>query len=120
MKKLILIALAALSFAACEKEKEEEEWTVNIESGKFVLLDKPYEHPYEGSTIRAIIFVEENDGVVSYNRPYNITGNVPRWAKRGDTVTVNAVLQEKYPRDQFILCMYDNVSLYEIKKISKK
>lgn len=113
MKKLILIALAALSFAACEKE----EWTVNIESGKFVLLDKPYEHPYEGSTIRAIIFVEENDGVVS---PYNITGNVPRWAKRGDTVTVNAVLQEKYPRDQIIVTELSNVSLYEIKKISKK
>lgn len=116
MKKLILIALAALSFAACEKE----EWTVNIESGKFVLLDKPYEHPYEGSTIRAIIFVEENDGVVSYNRPYNITGNVPRWAKSGDTVTVNAVLQEKYPRDQIIVTELSNVSLYEIKKISKK
>ncbi|MBP9991565.1 MAG: hypothetical protein KBT45_09115 [Bacteroidales bacterium] len=115
MKKLILIALAALSFAACEKEKEE--WTVNIESGKFVLLDEPYEHPYEGSTIRAIIFVEENDGVVS---PYNITGNVPRWAKRGDTVTVNAVLQEKYPRDQIIVTELSNVSLYEIKKISKK
>lgn len=113
MKKLILIALAALSFAACEKE----EWTVNIESGKFVLLDEPYEHPYAGSTIRAIIFVEENDGVVS---PYNITGNVPRWAKSGDTVTVNAVLQEKYPRDQIILCQYENVSLYEIEKISKK
>lgn len=116
MKKLILIALAALSFAACEKE----EWTVNIESGKFVLLDEPYEHPYAGSTIRAIIFVEENDGVVSYNRPYNITGNVPRWAKSGDTVTVNAVLQEKYPRDQIILTEATNVSLYEIKKISKK
>ena len=114
MKKLILIALAALSFAACEKEKEE--WTVNIESGKFVLLDKPYEHPYEGSTIRAIIFVEENDGVVS---PYNITGNVPRWAKRGDTVTVNAVLQEKYPRDQIVLCIDDNVSLYKIKEICR-
>ena len=113
MKKLILIALAALSFAACEKE----EWTVNIESGKFVLLDEPYEHPYAGSTIRAIIFVEENDGVVS---PYNITGNVPRWAKSGDTVTVNAVLQEKYPRDQIILTEATNVSLYEIKKISKK
>lgn len=113
MKKLILIALAALSFAACEKE----EWTVNIESGKFVLLDEPYEQAYTGHTIRAIIFVEENDGVVS---PYNITGNVPRWAKRGDTVTVNAVLQEKYPRDQIVLCIYDNVSLYKIKKISKK
>lgn len=113
MKKLILIALAALSFAACEKE----EWTVNIESGKFVLLDKPYEHPFAGSTIRAIIFVEENDGVVS---PYNITGNVPRWAKRGDTVTVNAVLQEKYPRDQITVTLGTNVSLYEIKKISKK
>ena len=119
MKRLVLIALAALSFAACEKEKEEE-WTVNIESGKFVLLDKPYEHPYAGSTIRAIIFVEENDGVVSYNRPYNITGNVPRWAKRGDTVTVNAVLQEKYPRDQITVTLGTNVSLYEIKKISKK
>lgn len=113
MKKLILIALAALSFAACEKE----EWTVNIESGKFVLLDKPYEHPFAGSTIRAIIFVEENDGVVS---PYNITGNVPRWAKSGDTVTVNAVLQEKYPRDQITVTLGTNVSLYEIKKISKK
>ena len=113
MKKLILIALAALSFAACEKE----EWTVNIESGKFVLLDEPYEHPFAGRTIRAIIFVEENDGVVS---PYNITGNVPRWAKRGDTVTVNAVLQEKYPRDQIILTEATNVSLFEIKKISKK
>ncbi|MCQ2300069.1 MAG: hypothetical protein MJZ81_08105 [Bacteroidales bacterium] len=117
MKKLILIALAALSFAACEKEKEE--WTVNIESGKFVLLDKPYEHPYAGSTIRAIIFVEENDDI-SYNRPYHIIGNVPRWATNGDTILVNAILQEKYPRDEIIVTELGNVSLYEIKEISKK
>ena len=116
MKKLILIALAALSFAACEKE----EWTVNIESGKFVLLDEPYEHPYAGRTIRAVILVEENDGVATYNWPYNITGNVPRWAKSGDTVTVNAVLQEKYPRDQITVTGATNVSLYEIREISKK
>lgn len=115
MKKLILIALAALSFAACEKE----EWTVNIESGKFVLLDEPYEQAYTGHTIRAIIFVEENNDI-SYNRPYHIIGNVPRWAKSGDTVTVNAVLQEKYPRDQIILTEANNVSLFKIKKISKK
>ena len=116
MKRLVLIALAALSFAACEKE----EWTVNIESGTFVLLDEPYEHPYEGSTIRAIILIEEIDGVASYNRTYNITGSVPRWAKSGDTVTVNAVLQEKYPRNQIILTEANNVSLYIIKEISKK
>ena len=112
---LFLAFAATVLLTSCNKE----EWTVNIESGKFVLVDEPYKHPYAGNTIRAIIYVEENDGVASYDRPFNITGNVPQWAKSGDTVIVNAVLQEKYPRGGIILTEANNVTLYEIKKISK-
>lgn len=111
----LLLAVLALSMAACTKEK----WLVNIESGKFILLDEPYEQTYTGHTIRAIIFVEENNDI-SYNRPYHIIGNVPRWATNGDTILVNAILQEKYPRDEIIVAEIGNVSLYEIKEISKK
>jgi hypothetical protein len=113
----LLLAALALSMAACTKEKEK--WLVNIESGKFILLDEPYEQAYTGHTIRAIIFVEENNDI-SYNRPYHIIGNVPRWATNGDTILVNAILQEKYPRDEIIVTELGNVSLYEIKEISKK
>ena len=113
----LLLAALALSMAACTKEKEK--WLVNIESGKFILLDEPYEQAYTGHTIRAIIFVEENNDI-SYNRPYHIIGNVPRWATNGDTILVNAILQEKYPRDEIIVTEIGNVSLYEIKEISKK
>ena len=113
----LLLAALALSMAACTKEKEK--WLVNIESGKFILLDEPYEQAYTGHTIRAIIFVEENNDI-SYNRPYHIIGNVPRWATNGDTILVSAILQEKYPRDEIIVAEMSNVSLYEIKEISKK
>ena len=112
---LLLLAALVLSMAACTKEQ----WIVNIESGKFILLDEPYEHAYTGHTIRAIIFVEENNDI-SYNRPYHIIGDVPRWAKKGDTILASATLQEKYPRDEIIVTELSNVSLYEIKEVSKR
>jgi len=111
---IAIIFIGALLLTACEKQYE---WLHSIENGRFVLLDEPYKHPYNDLTIKAVI-LKEIAAEFNYNAIYPITGDMPDWAKKGDTVSVKAVLKEIYPQDQITLQELSNTPVYKIKYIN--
>ena len=114
----VVMAMAALLLSGCE----EDEYVLNIDKGKFVVLDEPYQHPYATDiTIKAILYVEGDtlpdfpDGMVT---PYFISGHIPAGYNVGDTAKVRAKIKEIYPKGP-ALAVLDNVTVYKLKDIER-
>ena len=119
-KKFVLLAIMAMTvlmLPGCE----EDEYVLNIENGKFVVLEEPYKHPYASDiTIKAVIFVEgeslpHRDRLIT---PYCISGHIPSGYNAGDTVAVRAKIEEIYPKGPTFL-VADNVFIYKLKDIER-
>ena len=114
-KKFVLLAIMAMTvlmLPGCE----EDEYVLNIENGKFVVLEEPYKHPYASDiTIKAVIFVE---GESLPHRAYCISGHIPSGYNAGDTVAVRAKIEEIYPKGPTFL-VADNVTVYKLKDIER-
>lgn len=100
---------------------EEDEYIHNIEKGKFVVLEEPYQHPYASNiTIKAVILVE-GDSLPHRGRiitPYCISGHIPSGYHAGDTTTVRAKIKEIYPKGP-TFAIADNVTVYKLKDIER-
>ena len=125
-KKFVLLAIMAMTvlmLPGCE----EDEYVLNIENGKFVVLEEPYKHPYASDiTIKAVILVE---GEVLPHRgempnrdkqiiPYCISGYIPAEYNAGDTTIVRAKIKEIYPKGA-TFAIADNVNVYKLKNIER-
>ena len=112
-KKFVLLAIMAMTvlmLPGCE----EDEYVLNIENGKFVVLEEPYKHPYASDiTIKAVILVEDRQII-----PYCISGHIPSGYNAGDTVAVRAKIEEIYPKGPTFL-VADNVFVYKLKDIER-
>lgn len=100
---------------------EEDEYIHNIEKGKFVVLEEPYQHPYASNiTIKAVILVE-GDSLPHCGRmitPYCISGHIPSGYHAGDTTTVRAKIKEIYPKGP-TFAIANNVTVYKLKDIER-
>ncbi len=108
-KKFVLLAIMA------------DEYVLNIEKGKFVVLEEPYQHPYASDiTIKAVILVEGESlphrGIMI--TPYCISGHIPSGYHAGDTTTVRAKIKEIYPKGA-TFAIADNVTVYKLKDIER-
>ncbi len=122
MKKIrfifpVIMTLTALVLSGCE----EDEYVRNIERGKFVVLEEPYQHPYASDiTIKAIILVEGESlphrGIMI--TPYCISGHIPSGYHAGDTSTVRAKIKEIYPKGA-TFAIAGNVTVYKLKDIER-
>lgn len=116
MKRIAPLLCLALCLLASACAKDEEDPYIQHVTGKFFLLDEPFDHNHAPYTIKACI----TTGTLYLDiRGYALTGNMPKWASVGDTVEVEATLKELYPRDQITNCEASNISVYRIKKIKK-
>ena len=111
------MTLTALMLSGCE----EDEYILNIEKGKFVVLEEPFQHPYVSNiTIKAVILVE-GDSLPHHGRiitPYCISGHIPSGYHAGDTTTVRAKIKEIYPNGP-TFATADNVTVYKLKNIER-
>ena len=122
MKKIrlifpVIMTLTALVLSGCE----EDEYVRNIERGKFVVLEEPYQHPYASDiTIKAVILVEgeylPHRGIMI--TPYCISGHIPSGYNAGDTTTVRAKIKEIYPKGA-TFAIAGNVTVYKLKDIER-
>ena len=119
-KKFVLLAIMAMTvlmLPGCE----EDEYVRNIERGKFVVLEEPYQHPYASDiTIKAVILVEV-DSLPHRGRiitPYCISGHIPAGYNAGDTTMVRAKIKEIYPKGP-TFAIADNVTVYKLKDIER-
>lgn len=126
-KKFVLLAIMAMTvlmLPGCE----EDEYVLNIENGKFVVLEEPYKHPYASDinpyasdiTIKAVIFVEgeslpHRDRLITR---YCISGHIPSGYNAGDTVAVRAKIEEIYPKGP-TFAIEGNVTVYKLKDIER-
>ncbi len=119
-KKFVLLAIMAMTMLmlpGCE----EDEYVRNIERGKFVVLEEPYQHPYASDiTIKAVILVEGESlphrGIMI--TPYCISGHIPSGYNAGDTTTVRAKIKEIYPKGA-TFAIAGNVTVYKLKDIER-
>lgn len=120
---VVMAAVTALMLSGCE----EDEYVLNIEKGKFVVLEEPYKHPYASNiTIKAVILVEGESlphrGEAPHRDrqiiPYCISGHIPSGYNAGDTVAVRAKIEEIYPKGPTFL-VADNVFVYKLKDIER-
>lgn len=113
----VVMTLIVLMLSACE----DDEYVLNIEKGKFVLFEEPYQHPYASDiTIKAVILVE-GDVLPHRERhitPYLISGHIPSGYHAGDTATVRAKIKEIYPKGG-TFTIADNVTVYKLKDIER-
>lgn len=114
----VIMAVTAFALTGCD----EDEYILNIEKGKFVVLEEPYQHPYASDiTIKALLLVECDtlpdfpDGIVT---PYCISGHIPAGFNVGDTAIVRAKIKEIYPKGP-TLTVLDNVNVYKLKDIER-
>lgn len=114
---VVMAAVTALMLSGCE----EDEYVLNIEKGKFVVLEEPYQHPYASDiTIKAVILVE-GEALPHRGRlitPYCISGHIPVGYNAGDTTLVKAKFKEIYPKGP-TFAIADNVTVYKLMKIER-
>ena len=114
----VVMAVTALMLTGCE----EDEYIINIEKGKFVVLEEPYQHPYASDIIIKAILLVEGDTLP--NRPNRmiteccISGHIPSGYNVGDTATVRAKIKEIYPKGP-TFTIANNVTVYKLKDIER-